>query len=179
MGTEAVWVPLVMAAVATGASVYNTRQTERRQDNALAQQIRNLREVVGRPDRLCGVVALPGHNTPLHILVVQRNDGWVALPAACPHEGHRLDHSPEDSDGRLICPAHGLQVETADENAILQVRQVGDDFCIVTTDSGATTHPTRGEVARLRIELEALRQANTTLEQQITAVTGMMDARLP
>ncbi len=41
MGTEAVWVPLVMAAVATGASVYNTRQTERRQDNALAQQIRN------------------------------------------------------------------------------------------------------------------------------------------
>ena len=76
--------------------------------------IRNLREVVGRPDRLCGVVALPGHNTPLHILVVQRNDGWVALPAACPHEGHRLDHSPEDSDGRLICPAHGLQIETAD-----------------------------------------------------------------
>ena len=41
MGTEAVWIPLVMAAVGAGASVYNTRQTERRQDNALAQQIRN------------------------------------------------------------------------------------------------------------------------------------------
>ena len=32
----------------------------------------------------CAAVALPGHNAPLHILVVQRNDGWVALPAACP-----------------------------------------------------------------------------------------------
>lgn len=137
--------------------------------------IRNLRQVVGRPDRLCGVVALPGHSTPLHILVVQRNDGWVALPAACPHEGHRLDRSAEDTDGRLICPAHGLQVETADEKATLQVRQVGDDFCVVVPDHEAGGMPARGELMRLRLELEALRQANATLEQQIIAVTGMMD----
>ncbi len=138
--------------------------------------IRNLRQVVGRPDHLCGVVTLPGHTAPLHILVVQRNDNWVALPAACPHEGHRLDHSPEDADGRLVCPAHGLQVDTVDENATLQVRQLGDEFCVVMADPGAEAVPSKVEVARLRIELEALRQANATLEQQITAVTGMMDA---
>lgn len=39
MGTEAVWVPLVMAAVGTAASVYNTRQTAKKQDQALAAQI--------------------------------------------------------------------------------------------------------------------------------------------
>ena len=138
--------------------------------------IRNLRQVVGRADRLCGVIDLPGHTGPLHILVVRRHDGWVALPAACPHEGHRLDHSPEDGEGRLICPAHGLQVETADESSVLQVRQMGDDFCVVAAGHPADAQPTRGEVARLRVELDALRQANATLEQQIIAVTGMMDA---
>lgn len=39
MGTEVAWVPLVMAAVGTAASVYNTQQTAKKQDNALAAQI--------------------------------------------------------------------------------------------------------------------------------------------
>lgn len=41
MGTESVWVPLVVAAVSAGAQYYNTQQTAHRQDNALAQQIRD------------------------------------------------------------------------------------------------------------------------------------------
>lgn len=41
MGTEAIWVPLVMAAVGTAASVYNTRQTNKRMDKSLARQIDN------------------------------------------------------------------------------------------------------------------------------------------
>jgi len=36
--------------------------------------------------------------------------------------------------------------------------------------------PPPDETTRLRAELEALREANATLEQQISAVTGMMDA---
>lgn len=40
MGTEAAWVPMVIAAVGAGASYYNTQQTAKRQDNALADQIR-------------------------------------------------------------------------------------------------------------------------------------------
>lgn len=39
MGTEVAWVPLVLAAVGTAASVYNTQQTAKKQDNALAAQI--------------------------------------------------------------------------------------------------------------------------------------------
>lgn len=41
MGTEAVWIPLVMAALGTGVSVYNQNQTAKKQDNTLAQQIRD------------------------------------------------------------------------------------------------------------------------------------------
>jgi hypothetical protein len=40
MGTEAIWIPVVMAAVGTAASVYNTRLTAKKQDNALAAQVR-------------------------------------------------------------------------------------------------------------------------------------------
>ncbi|MCW0413476.1 hypothetical protein NG831_06565 [Xanthomonas sacchari] len=40
MGSEAVWVPLALAAVGAGTSYYNTQQTAKRQDNALADQIR-------------------------------------------------------------------------------------------------------------------------------------------
>lgn len=40
MGTEAIWIPLAMSALAGGASYYNTRQTEKKQDNALAGQLR-------------------------------------------------------------------------------------------------------------------------------------------
>ena len=138
--------------------------------------IHKLRQVVGSP-RMCGTVTLPGQNEPLHILVVPRDGGWVAVPSACPHEGHRLDHSPEDANGNLICPAHGLQIATADEQASLPVRQVGDDFCVVLAEPQASSErAVRGELQRLRAEVEALREANTTLEQQITVVTGMMDA---
>jgi len=40
MGTEAAWVPLVMSAVAAGASEYNNRRTARKQDREIAQGIR-------------------------------------------------------------------------------------------------------------------------------------------
>lgn len=40
MGTEAIWVPLALAAVGAGTQYYNTQQTEKRQDNQLAANIR-------------------------------------------------------------------------------------------------------------------------------------------
>jgi hypothetical protein len=52
MGTEAVWVPLVMSAVATGASIYNTNQTAKKADNTAAagirQQSKNQQETAAR-----------------------------------------------------------------------------------------------------------------------------------
>lgn len=40
MGTEAIWVPLALTALSAGANYYNTRQTQKKQDNILAGQIR-------------------------------------------------------------------------------------------------------------------------------------------
>lgn len=40
MGTEAIWIPLALAAAGTGASVYNERRTAKKQDNELARGIR-------------------------------------------------------------------------------------------------------------------------------------------
>lgn len=40
MGTEAIWVPLALAAVSTGAQVYNQNQQAKKQDRILADQIR-------------------------------------------------------------------------------------------------------------------------------------------
>lgn len=40
MGTEAVWVPIVLAAASTAATVANTRSTARKQDNIAAEGIR-------------------------------------------------------------------------------------------------------------------------------------------
>lgn len=43
MGTEVAWVPLVAAALGSGASIYNARRTDSRRDAALAQSMRNTR----------------------------------------------------------------------------------------------------------------------------------------
>lgn len=40
MGTEAIWIPLLTTAVAAGATAYNTNRTAKKQDNALAAQLR-------------------------------------------------------------------------------------------------------------------------------------------
>lgn len=45
MGTEAFWVPAVLAAVGAGTSYYNSEQTAKRQDNAAADAIRNQRAI--------------------------------------------------------------------------------------------------------------------------------------
>ncbi len=41
MGTEALWVPLAIGAASAGAGYINSQRTARRQDEALAQQIRD------------------------------------------------------------------------------------------------------------------------------------------
>jgi signal transduction histidine kinase/nitrite reductase/ring-hydroxylating ferredoxin subunit len=138
--------------------------------------VRKVREVIGRQDRLCGVVELPDRPGEQHILIVRRGQSWVAVPAICPHEGHRLDHSAEDEQHRLVCPAHGLKVETEGTGHTLSVHKDGDSFAVLINDQPSPANAPRADVQRLLAELEALRNANTTLEQQIGAVTLMMDA---
>lgn len=138
--------------------------------------VRKLRKVIGQRDRLCGVVALPDQSGEQHILIIRRGQGWTALPATCPHEGRRLDDSAEDEQRRLVCPAHGLKVETEGPGHMLTVCKEGDGFAVLIDDAPTPANASQADVQRLQAELEALRNANTSLEQQIGAVTLMMDA---
>lgn len=138
--------------------------------------ILNLRQVEGHPDRLCGTVRMPDADRDTHLLVLRRGQHWSAVPAHCPHEGHRLDQSAQDADGRLICPAHGLEVDTQGSRSILPVRRAGDEFIIELPAADALQLTPVADVQRLQAEVEALRQANAALEQQIGAVTATMDA---
>jgi signal transduction histidine kinase len=137
--------------------------------------VRKLRKVIGQRDRLCGVVALPDRAGEQHILIIRRGQEWAAVPAICPHEGHRLDDCAEDADGRLVCPAHGLKVETEGPGHTLPVRREGDGFTVLIDDNASPASASQADVQRLQAELEALRLANTSLEQQIGAVTLVMD----
>lgn len=139
----------------------------------LTVPIHDLRPVPGHPERRCGRVHLPNRADELHLVLIWNGTSWTAVPAACPHEGHHLSQSPTDEHGRLVCPAHGLQIDTRVEGSALPVRRVGNALCIVLADE---TPPVLSDVEHLHTELEALRQANATLEQQITAVTATMDA---
>ena len=139
----------------------------------LTVPIHDLRPVPGHPERRCGRVHLPNRADELHLVLIWNGTSWTAVPAACPHEGHHLSQSPTDEHGHLVCPAHGLQIDTRVEGSALPVRRVGNALCIVLADEAP---PVLSDVEHLHTELEALRQANATLEQQITAVTGMMDA---
>src|SRR5262252_3560399 len=56
MGTEEVWVPLALAALSTGAGVYNQRLTSRKQDAALAAQIRNQSALQKQADAKVGTL---------------------------------------------------------------------------------------------------------------------------
>ena len=65
MGTEALWVPLAVGALSAGAQYYNGQRTANRQDNALAEQIRNqsaLRQRAGQ--RIAQTVAETAASTP-------------------------------------------------------------------------------------------------------------------
>ena len=139
----------------------------------LTVPIHDLRPVPGHPERRCGRVHLPNRADELHLVLIWNGTSWTAVPAACPHEGHHLSQSPTDEHGRLVCPAHGLQIDTRVEGSALPVRRVGNALCIVLADEAP---PVLSDVEHLHTELEALRQANATLEQQITAVTATMDA---
>lgn len=50
MGTEAAWVPLVVAALGAGATYVNTEQTNKKQDRAALEAIRNQRAIQDRTD---------------------------------------------------------------------------------------------------------------------------------
>lgn len=65
MGTEGVWIPALIAAVGAGASAYNTRQTAKEQDSALARQLRGQAERQrGADAKVSEIIAKQAASTP-------------------------------------------------------------------------------------------------------------------
>jgi PAS domain S-box-containing protein len=128
-------------------------------------------------NRWCGFVRLAGEAQPRHLLIFQSGQGYAAIPAACPHEGFRLDHCPVDERGQIVCPAHGHAVRIEGNADRLDVHRDGERFSIILQRRAmASPIAPDDELQRLRDELAALREANAALENQIVAVSEQMEA---
>lgn len=145
--------------------------------------ITHVKRVQKFADRWCGRARLPGEQTDRHLLILKRGDGYVAIPAACPHEGYRLDQCSENERNEIVCPAHGLAVPTAGHHAVAVIEN-GERFFLDTQTEPTTENDTQtttvksDELLRLRDEVESLKQANQALEQQILSVTEQMEIML-
>lgn len=139
--------------------------------------VEGLRRVSDMENRWCGSVRLAGEAQRRHVLIFQSGQGYSAIPAACPHEGFRLDHCPVDRRGQIVCPAHGHSVRIEGNADRMDVRRDGDAFSIVLYRPLMTSPVAQeDELQRLHDEMTALREANAALEYQIVAVSEQMEA---
>jgi nitrite reductase/ring-hydroxylating ferredoxin subunit len=50
------------------------------------------------------------------IMVCKTDNGYIAFENFCPHQGRRLDYAQDqfllDSQGSIICPAHGAEFDS-------------------------------------------------------------------
>lgn len=82
-------------------------------DGALVSQVI---EVLITPDQLPsdGLHALDLGPEPIAVLALRRGEELRLWHNACPHAGRRLDYAPGQflmQDGRLVCAAHGAQID--------------------------------------------------------------------
>jgi diguanylate cyclase (GGDEF)-like protein/PAS domain S-box-containing protein len=140
---------------------------------------------IASPPRWSGRLLLPGQPRPVDILIFATADGYTALAAACPHEGHSLAYCALHEDGALVCPAHGLRIEL--EAKGLPVYREGEDFFVplaMVPRLSCRTLPEPADdgadqaITRLNHEISQLTQANFKKERQIIAITRSMEAML-
>lgn len=119
MGTESVWVPLAIAAVSAGAQYYNTQQTARKQDNALAEQIRNQAAQQREADaRVAKAVQDTAASNP-----------DAARTDALDQYVQQLRRHQEAATGNLNTPVGASQAFRQDAaDAALGVKNYGDQF---------------------------------------------------
>ncbi|HLF96586.1 MAG TPA: EAL domain-containing protein [Methylococcaceae bacterium] len=137
------------------------------------------------PQRWMGQLCLPGQAQPSHILIFPMPDGYVALRAECPHEGHSLVHCRLHGNDTLVCPAHGRRIGLLDSG--FHACREQESFFIPLSDLGqplpyATGNPhaenPAATASRLQHEIDQLTLANFKKERQIVAITHGMDAML-
>ncbi|MCB1954670.1 MAG: PAS domain S-box protein [Rhodocyclaceae bacterium] len=139
--------------------------------------IKEVTPVVGQDRRWCGHIQVPGRTHETHVLILERGGRLVGIPALCPHDGSRMDRCRSDEDGNLICGAHGLKVPVESNVESFEVEKRDGQYFLQRND----TVPSFGdhdEASRLRDELNALREANSVLEAQVTTISEVMDGMI-
>ena len=141
--------------------------------------VENVRRVGDMDNRWCGTAHLDGEEKPRHILIFRRGQDYLAIPATCPHEGHRLDDCEIDGSDQIVCPAHGQSVRIADNPSAIPITRDSQGFTLRPARPLLSNMPPGDtELRRLRDEVQALREANAALEHQVVAVSEQMDVTL-
>ncbi|MDD5329992.1 MAG: EAL domain-containing protein [Sulfuricella sp.] len=128
-----------------------------------------------------GRVRFPDAPAARAILIFARPDGYLGLPAACPHEGQDLSGCAVEAGDRLTCPRHGQRVALAGPESF-RVEREAEGFRVPwPLERVAAPGPGLGaerEAERLAQELESLRLANAALEEAMLAGAEETDRML-
>lgn len=134
--------------------------------------------VAGADKRWCGFINVPDSGREMHVLILQRGERLVGIPALCPHDGSRMDRCKGDEEGNLICGAHGLKVPVESNAASFTVERENDSFYLHRSQDTLARLGDDGEMAQLREEVDALRDANSVLEAQVTTISEVMEGMI-
>lgn len=183
MGTEAIWVPLVAAALGTGISVYNTNKTAERQDDAAAAGLRRQGKIQEEADRkvdeglgeLARSSMAEAREERLGQFMDQllRNRGkGTGDEAAAAIGGDAFKRSSAESLGRADAAAQrtaGL-LATAD-SAILQREKEGQGYGRLATSVNDVARRSRGQAFIDDLRARAIRR-NAGLDVAAGLVSG-------
>lgn len=156
MGTEAAWVPLVMAAVSGGAQYYNARQQTKKQDKILSQQlIGNDRRQKEADKKTSGLLERAAGSTMADEKQGRLGDYLTQLAQAMPQ-----------SQGGLSGMPRGGSAHQADaEAAALGIQQTGNTYADrVATIDGAGLQRQGEQVGRNRHSTQDMAMINREQE---------------
>ncbi|MCB1888674.1 MAG: PAS domain-containing protein [Rhodocyclaceae bacterium] len=139
--------------------------------------IREVSPVAGQDRRWCGHIQVPGRTAETHVLILERGGRLIGIPALCPHDGSRMDRCRSDAEGNLICGAHGLKVPVESNVQSFDVEERDGQYFLQRKDC-LPDFGEADEVSSLREELDALREANSVLESQVTSISEVMEGMI-
>ncbi len=128
-----------------------------------------------------GRVRFPDAPAARAILIFARPDGYLGLPAACPHEGQDLSGCAVEADDRMTCPRHGQRVTLTGPESFRVERETEGfrvPWPLERMAGPAPGSDAEREVERLAQELESLRLANAALEEAMLAGAEETDRML-
>jgi signal transduction histidine kinase len=119
--------------------------------------------------RWCGQVLLPGEDTLHTVIIEARGGSYVATRPSCRFDGWRGYACPMNEGGERLCSVDCHADQPTLDAPVVRIR---DDF-FVAVDS--TQRAAREMRQVLLDEINALREANQALEEQVLAVSRGMD----